>query len=79
MDKLKALFRQSEFHGLLLFISILLFVYPLLIVLNNGGTTVVLLSFFFPWAIIILLLFAISRSYITEENEDQENGGISDV
>ena len=75
MDRLKALLRQPEFHVLLLFISFLLFVYPLLIVLNNGGTAIVLLSFFFPWAIIILMLFLVSRSYAIEENEDPKNGG----
>ncbi|MCB0190325.1 MAG: hypothetical protein KDJ65_00120 [Anaerolineae bacterium] len=79
MDKLKALFRHPEFHGLFLFISVLLFVYPLLIVLNHGGTAIVLLSFFFPWALIILMLFAVSRSYTPEENEDVQNGRTDDV
>lgn len=79
MDKLKVLLRQPEFHGLLLFISLLLFTYPLLIALNRGGTAIILLSFFFPWAVIIVMLFLASRSYVTEENEDPQNGGISDV
>lgn len=79
MDKLKALLRQPEFHGLLLFVSFLLFTYPLLIVLNDGNTALVLLSFFFPWAMIILVLFLASRSYISEESEDRENGGVTDV
>jgi len=82
MKKLKELFRQPEFHALVLGLCLILFTYPLLIMSNGGSAARVYFTLFISWGAIILLLFFITRSYISVQSQaenDNEDGDINHV
>ncbi len=82
MKRLKTLFRQPEFQALLFCLGLILFTYPLVAMSGEKPPEVVLLSLFLPWAAIIYILFLASRDQTemaSDESENRENGGLTDV
>ncbi len=82
MKRLKILFRQPEFQALLFCLCLILFSYPLVAMSSKKPPRTVLLSLFLPWAAIIYFLFLASRDQpeaASDESENRENGGLTDV
>jgi len=82
MKRLKILFRQIEFQALLFCLCLLLFNYPLVLMSGKRPLATVLFALFIPWAVIIYFLFLASRDWpetASDESENRENGGLTDV
>lgn len=63
MDKFRTLFRQKEFHLLLLSLCLVLFNWPFLTGTYKRDLPTTFVSLFLAWAIVICLLFFTSQSY----------------
>lgn len=63
MDKFRTLFRQKEFHALLLCLCLVLFNWPFLIGAYKEDLQTTFVSLFLAWALVICLLFLTSLSY----------------
>ncbi len=62
-EKLRNVLKTVECHILLFFISLIVFIYPIIMMSGVDNPITILLSFFLPWAIVIFVLFLASRSY----------------
>jgi hypothetical protein len=74
MKRLKALFRQTEFHILLFFMCLFLFDWPLATMAGVDQLDTMFVYLFTMWAIVIFLLFLVGRSQRT--SEDPEDGQV---
>ena len=61
-ERMKGLFRQTEFHLLLFCLSAFLFVWPFLTRPDMWSPAVMFVYLFLVWGIIIVILFLFSRS-----------------
>lgn len=74
MKRLKALFRQTEFHILLFFMCLFLFDWPLATMAGVKQLHDMFVYLFAMWAIVILLLFLVGRSQ--RKSDDSEDGQV---
>ena len=81
MEKLKNMFRQTEFHVFLVCFFANLFNWPFLAVPEKQGPVGMLVYLLLVWVVMIALLFFISRSLRkSQEDEDMSvKKGDSDV
>jgi len=75
MERLKALFRQSEFHALLFCGSLLLLTWPVVSFSDVDRLQTMFAYLFLAWGVIVLLLFLVSRSLDTRNGSDGAEGG----
>jgi hypothetical protein len=75
MDRLKALFRQSEFHALLFCGSLLLLTWPVVSFSDVDRIQTMFVYLFLAWGVIVLLLFLVSRSLDTGNESDGTESG----
>ena len=75
MERLRALFQQTEFHVLLFCASLVLLGWPLVSFSDVNRLQVMFVYLFIAWAAIVILLFLVSRSLEAgEESDDAESG-----
>lgn len=70
MERLKALFRQTESHILLFLISLVLFSWPVVSYSDVERLKVMFVYLFVAWAVVVGLLFLVSRS-LSEHDEHE--------
>jgi hypothetical protein len=75
MERLKALFRQSEFHALLFCGSLLLLTWPVVSFSDVNRIQTMFVYLFLAWGVIVLLLFLVSRSLGTGNGSDGGESG----
>jgi hypothetical protein len=75
MERLKALFRQTEFHVLLFCGSLLLLTWPLVSSSDVDRIQTMFVYLFLAWGVIVLLLFLVSRSLDTGNESDGTESG----
>jgi hypothetical protein len=75
MERLKALFRQTEFHALLFCGSLLLLSWPVVSFSDVNRLQTMFVYLFLAWAAIVLLLFLVSRSLDTGDGSDDTESG----
>jgi len=75
MERLKTLFRQTEFHGLLFFCSLLLLSWPVVSFSDVNRLKTMFVYLFLVWGVIVLLLFLVSRSLFTGNGPEDTEGG----
>ena len=75
MERLRALFQQTEFHVLLFCVSLVLLGWPVVSFSDVNRLQVMFVYLFLAWAAIVILLFLVSRSLEAgEESDDAESG-----
>ncbi len=75
MERLANLFKQTDFHIFLFFLSIILFGWPVVHFSDLNRFETMFYYLFGAWAIVIFLLFLVSRSLSDQSgSEEAENG-----
>jgi hypothetical protein len=75
MERLRALFQQTEFHVLLFCVSLVLLGWPVVSFSDVNRLQVMFVYLFLAWAAIVILLFLVSRSLeVGEESDDADSG-----
>jgi hypothetical protein len=75
MQRLRALFQQTEFHVLLFCVSLVLLGWPVVSFSDVNRLQVMFVYLFLAWAAIVILLFLVSRSLEAGEESDDANSG----
>ncbi len=75
MERLKALFRQSEFHALLFCGSLLMLTWPVVSFSDVNRLQTMFVYLFLAWGMIVLLLFLVSRSLDDGNGSDDTESG----
>jgi hypothetical protein len=75
MERLRALFQQTEFHVLLFCVSLVLLGWPVVSFSDVNRLQVMFVYLFLAWAAIVILLFLVSRSLEAGEESDDADSG----
>ena len=75
MERLRALFQQTEFHALLFCVSLVLLGWPVVSFSDVNRLQVMFVYLFLAWAAIVILLFLVSRSLEAGEGSDDTETG----